>query len=252
MVTASELELAGPDAAEDSAHVISQYAAALVVGIPADDDVRSIAARTSIPVLNALAGLDDPCRTVAELLTIWQRVHHFVGHKIAYVGDGNGVAHGLLEGAALTGVDLSVASPPRYSPPADVLERAEQLAVVSGSWIEIGADPHVAVKDADIVCTDIWRSMDAGDDERAERSRVMDPYRVTSALLDEAGPDVRFMHGLPAHRGVEVTAEVIDGPRSLVPEQVANHLPAVKALLYALVNRELSGSSVDVTARTSR
>ncbi len=242
VVTAAELELGGPDAAEDTAHVISEYAAALVVGIPADDEVRRIASRTSIPVLNALADLDDPCRTVAELLTIRQRVHHFVGHKIAYVGDGNGLAHGLLEGAALMGADVSVASPPQYSPPADVLERAEQLAVVSGSWIEIGADPHVAVKDADIVCTDIWRSMDAGDDERAERARVMDPYRVTAALLDEAGPGVRFMHALPADRGYEVAAEVIDGPRSLVFELVTNRLPAVKAILASVVQRELHGS----------
>lgn len=241
VVASAELGPGGSEAAEDMARAISRYAAGLVIRTPADDDVRSIAARASIPVINALTDLDDPCRTVAELLTIRERLHHFVGRKVAYVGDGHGVAHGLLEAAALTGLDLSVAAPLQWAPPPEVVRRAEELAAVSGAWIEVNTDPHLAVKDADIVCTDIWRPMDAGEAELAERSKVMDHYRVTSELLDEAGPDARFMHGLPAHRGAEVTAELIDGPRSLLPEQLANRLPAVQAVIDAVMRRELHG-----------
>ena len=241
IVGPQELQLGRGETIEDTARVVSRYAAAFVIRTFADDDVRSVAEHASIPVVNALTDRHHPCQSLADLLTIREGYGHFAGRKLAYVGDGNNVAHSLLEAAALAGMDISVATPSGHAPSPEVVERAEGLAEASGAYLEVTTDPHVAVKDADVVYTDVWLSMGDADAERSERRHALEPYRVTAALLGEASADVRFMHCLPAHRGDEVTAEVIDGPRSVVFDQAENRLPTAQAVLYALVKGELKG-----------
>jgi ornithine carbamoyltransferase len=242
VVGPGELQLGRGETIEDTARVVSGYAAAFVIRTFADDDVRAVARSASIPVVNALTDGHHPCQSLADLLTIREQLHHFVGRKIAYVGDGNNVAHSLLEASAIVGMDISVATPPGYEPSPEVVARAQQIAERTGSWIEVTTDPHLAVKDADVVYTDVWLSMGDSDSERSQRQLALTPFRVTSELLAEAGPGALFMHCLPAHRGDEVDADVIDGPASVVFDQAENRLPTAQALLYALLANELSGS----------
>jgi ornithine carbamoyltransferase len=220
---------------------VSRYAAAFVLRTFADADVAAVARSATIPVVNALTDGHHPCQSLADLLTIRERLHHFAGRKLAYVGDGNNVAHSLLEGAALVGMDISVATPPDYEPAAEVVARAEAIAATSGSQVEVTADPHMAVKGADVVYTDVWLSMGDALTERTERQQALAPYRVTASLLADAAPGALFMHCLPAHRGDEVVAEVIDGPQSVVFDQAANRLPTAQAVLLALIERRLDG-----------
>ncbi len=236
VVGPGELQLGRGEPIADTARVVSRYAAAFVIRTFADDDVRAFAAAASIPVVNALTDGHHPCQSLADLLTIRERFHHFADRKLAYVGDGSNVVHSLLEGAALVGMDITVATPPALEPSSEVVRRAEQLAEVSGAWIELTNDPHLAVKDADIVYTDVWLSMGDVDAELSERREALARYRVTADLLAEASPSAIFMHCLPAHRGDEVSADVIDGPQSVVFEQAGNRLPTAQAVLYALVD----------------
>ena len=139
-------------------------------------------------------------------------------------------------------MDMTIATPPEHAPDPEVVQRAQRVAEQSGAWIEVTTDPHLAVKDANAVYTDGWLSMGDADAEAAERRRSLAPYRVTSELLAEAAPGALFMHCLPAHRGDEVEADVIDGPRSVVFDQAANRLPTAQAVLYTLVNRDFLGT----------
>ena len=241
VVGPSELQLGRGETIQDTARVVSGYAAALVIRTFADEDVRAVAEHASIPVINALTDGHHPCQSLADLLTIRERYGHFAGHKLAYVGAGNNVVHSLLEAAALAGLDISVATPAAYAPSPEVVGRAEDLAEISGSWVEVTTDPRLAVKDADAVYTDVWQSMGDSEAERSDRRRALEPYRVTPELLAAAAPGAMFMHCLPAHRGDEVAAEVIDGPHSVVFDQAENRLPTAQAVLYALVTRELDG-----------
>lgn len=234
-----ELQLGRGETIEDTARVISRYAAAFVIRTYADDEVRAFADSASIPVVNALTDRHHPCQSLADLLTIREHLGDFGGRKLAYVGDGDNVAHSLLEGAALAGLDIAVATPPGYAPSPAVVRRAQQLAERSGARLEVTTDPHVAVKGADVVYTDVWLSMEDPESERSDRRHAFAPYRVTSGLVAEASPDALFMHCLPAHRGDEVAAGVIDGPRSVVFDQAENRLPTAQAVLYALVKGHL-------------
>lgn len=241
VVGPNELQLGRGETIQDTARVVSEYAAAFVMRTFADEEVREVAHSASIPVINALTDGHHPCQSLADLLTIRERFHHFADRKLAYVGDGNNVAHSLLEAAAIVGMDISVATPPGYAPSAEVVRRAEELAEASGSWVEVTTDPLVAVKDADVVYTDVWLSMGDSDAERADRQHALGPYRVTPELLAEAAPNALFMHCLPAHRGDEVAGEVIDGPQSVVFEQAANRLPTAQAVLYDLTKGDFHG-----------
>jgi len=233
VVGPDELQLGRGETIEDTARVVSRYAAAFVIRTYADADVRAVASSASIPVVNALTDGHHPCQSLADLMTIRERLHHFVGRKVAYVGDGNNVAHSLLEAAAIVGMDISVATPPGNEPSPEVVQRAMQLAERTGAWIEVSTDPHLAVKDADVVYTDVWLSMGDSDSERAQRQLAFAPFRVTSDLLAEAAPGALFMHCLPAHRGDEVEADVIDGPRSVVFDQAENRVHTIKAVMVA-------------------
>jgi ornithine carbamoyltransferase len=185
--------------------------------------------------VNALTELEHPCQALADLLTIREHLGGFAGRRLAYMGDGNNVCHSLLLGGAAVGLDVSVACPRGYEPDAGIVAEARSLAGASGSHIEIGHDAVPAVAGADAVYTDVWASM-GFEEEAAERARVFAPFRVTAALM-AAAPDAIVMHCLPAHRGQEIDAEVIDGPASVVFDQAENRMHAQEAVLVRLLGR---------------
>lgn len=241
VVGPSELQLGRGETIEDTAGVISRYARAFVIRTFADDDVRRFAAAASIPVVNALTDLHHPCQALADLLTLRQRFGELQGLRVAYLGDGNNVAHSLMEACALAGVDLTVATPPGYEVDPGVLEVASELAYRSGAMVVPTHDPLLAVAGVDAVYTDVWLSMGDGESERAQRAEALAPYRVTAATMADAAPHAIFLHCLPAHRGDEVTPDVIDGPQSLVFDQAENRMHTAQALLVALVLGQLEG-----------
>ena len=230
----AELQLGRGETIEDTAAVISRYAAAFVIRTFSDHDVRRFAAAASIPVVNALTDGHHPCQALADLLTMRERFGDLAGRRVAYLGDGNNVAHSLMEACALAGVDFVIGTPPGYGPDEEVLETAERLSYRSGAVVIETHDPLLAVAGADVVYTDVWLSMGDADEERAARSRAFDPYRVTLAVMAEASPDAMFLHCLPAHRGEEVDAAVIDGPQSAVFDQAENRLHTAMAVLAGL------------------
>ena len=242
VVGPAELQLGRGETIEDTARVISRYARAFVIRTFADDDVRRFAAAASIPVINALTDGHHPCQALADLLTLEQHFGSLKGLRLAYLGDGNNVAHSLLEACALAGIDITVATPPGYEPDPEVVERAEELATRSGALVLTTHDPLRAVAGVDAVYTDVWLSMGDSDDQRVARADALGPYQVNAAVMAEAAPEAVFLHCLPAHRGDEVSADVIDGPRSLVLDEAENRMHTAQALLIALTSGLLTGA----------
>ena len=240
-VGTSDLQLGRGETIEDTARTISHFARALVVRTFADEDLVRFARAATVPVVNALTDGHHPCQALADMLTLRERFGNLEGRKLAYVGDGNNVAHSLIEASALAGLDVAVATPPGFEPREDVVAVAMARAAMGGSTVAITNDPRVAVTGADAVYTDTWLSMGTPEMERAERLARFGPHRVSEALLAWAKPGAIFLHRLPAHRGEEVDAEVIDGPRSVVWEQVENRGHTEQAVLVALVERRLTG-----------
>ena len=244
-VGSHELQLARGETIEDTARVISGYARAFVIRTFKDDDIRLFAASATIPVINALSDDHHPCQSVADLLTLQEVWGQVKGRRLAYVGDGDNVAHSLIEGCALMGIDIAVAAPPGHEPDAGVLERARRIARGTGASIQLTEDPVAAVRGSDAVYTDVWVSMGVPEDQREERLRAFKPYQVNAALMAVASPGAVFLHCLPAHRGEEVTDEVMDGPQSRVFQQAANRLPTEQAILWALLTGTLSAERSD-------
>jgi ornithine carbamoyltransferase len=189
--------------------------------------VDELAAAASVPVINALTDDHHPCQALADLLTIRERFGELEGVRLAYLGDGNNVAHSLMEAGALAGMEVVVSTPYGYRPHAEI-------EVATHATLE--PDPLEAVRGAQVVYTDVWVSM-GEDAERAERLDALGDYQVNAAIMQAASNHAVFMHCLPAHRGEEVTAEVIDGPRSVVFGQAANRLPTEQALIHTLIER---------------
>jgi ornithine carbamoyltransferase len=231
-----ELQLDRGETIEDTARVISSYARAFVIRTFSDNDVRRFAAAATIPVINALTDGHHPCQSIADLMTLRETFGDLRGRRLAFVGDGDNVAHSLLEACALAGVDIAVATPLGYEPDDAVVQRARDIAGRQGSMVLVTDDLHEAVRHADAVYTDVWASMGVPESDRAARAHAFRPYRVDAAVMAHAAPHAIFLHCLPAHRGEEVTAEVIDGPRSRVFRQAANRLPSEQAILCALVS----------------
>jgi ornithine carbamoyltransferase len=217
-----ELQLGRGETIEDTARTLSGYAEAIVVRTFEHATAERLASAASVPVINALTDEHHPCQALADLLTLRERFGELEGLRIAYVGAGNNVATSLAEAGALVGATVVVASPPGYAPP------------IGGAVVV--TDPLEAVVGAHAVYTDVWVSMGDEDDVQARRE-ALEPYRVDAQLLSLARPDAVFMHCLPAHRGEEVTAEVIDGPQSIVWQQAENRLATEEALLLALIAR---------------
>ncbi len=225
-----DLQLGRGESLADTARVLSGYVSALVVRTFAQSTLEELADAASVPVVNALTNEHHPCQALADLLTLKERFGDLAGLKLAYVGDGNNVAHSLLEACALAGVQISVASPDGYAPHPDVVAWAHR----AGGSVEVVGDPVAAVEGAHAVYTDTWVSMGV-DAERDVRLADLAPYRLDEALLGHARPDAIVLHCLPAHRGEEITAGVLDGPRSAVWDQAANRLPTEQALLHMLL-----------------
>ena len=238
-----ELQLDRGETIEDTARVISSYARAFVIRTFSDDDVRRFAAAATVPVINALTDTHHPCQAIGDLLTMRETWGGFAGRRLAFVGDGDNVAHSLIQGCALLGIDIAVACPPGFEPEGPIVAEAAAIARATGNEVFITHDPAEAVRHADAVYTDVWLSMGVDEEERAARIDAFRPYQVDAALMARAQADAIFMHCLPAHRGEEVTADVIDGERSRVFQQAANRLPTEQAILFALVTGRLATSA---------
>lgn len=237
----NELQLGRGETIEDTAMVVSRYARAAVIRTFAHDDVVRFAAAATIPVINALTDLHHPCQGLADILTIRDRFGRIDGLRVAYLGAGNNVAHSLAQVCALAGSAFVAATPTPLAPSPVVIGEAAAVARAHGGSVEWTDDPVVAVRGADVVYTDVWLSMGDAAEEAEARRRLLEPYRVDEALMREASPSAVFMHCLPAHRGDEVTGEVLDGPRSVVAEQAENRMHTEQAMLIALLGRVLSG-----------
>jgi ornithine carbamoyltransferase len=242
VVGPTELQLGRGETIEDTARSVSRYAKAFVIRTSADVEVRRFASAASIPVINALTEQHHPCQALADLLTLRQQLGAMTGVKLAFVGDGNNVCHSLIEAAALAGLDMSVATPALFAPDRAIVAHARSIAATHGGSLMVGTDPFEAVADADAVYTDVWVSMGSPEEERCRRVATFRPYQVNARLMDGAKPDAIFMHCLPDRRGEEVTAEVVDGPRSVVFDQAENRLHTAVALLSALLDRNLRGA----------
>ncbi|RMF90238.1 MAG: ornithine carbamoyltransferase [Nitrospinota bacterium] len=232
-----DIRMGQRESVPDIGRLFSRYLHGIMVRTFAHEEAEELAQYATIPVINGLTDLTHPCQILAAIFTIQEQLGRYRGVKVAYVGDGNNVAHSWLKGASKLGIHLTIASPPQYQPRADIVKKALEVAEQSGSQIEIITDPRVAVKGADIIYTDVWASM-GQEAELETRRQVFAPYQVNQDLLQAAKPETLVMHCLPAHRGEEITAEVIDGERSIVFEEAENRLHVQKAILEFLLRPE--------------
>lgn len=240
-LSATDIQMCRGESIADTAQVLSRYLDGLVVRTYDHSTVEEWARHTTIPVINGLTDLCHPCQALSDLLTIQEKKGRLKGIHLAYVGDGNNVANSLIEGAAKMGMTMTLGCPSGYEPDQRIVDVARVEAERTGGLIEIGDDPHIAVKDADVVYTDVWISM-GREREQARRLKVLAPYQVSERLLKAARPDAIVMHCLPAHRGQEITAGVLDGPRSVVLDQAENRLHMQKAILMELLGNAQANS----------
>jgi ornithine carbamoyltransferase len=230
----SDINLGKRESVYDVAKNLERMVDIIMVRTFAHSICTDLAANADIPVINGLTDLEHPCQALADYFTMQEVKGDLRGKKLAYIGDGNNVAHSLLLTGARLGVNVSVATPGGYAPVSDIVEAARRDAEATGSAIEITDDPAVAVADADAVYTDVWASM-GQEAEAAERRNIFLPYQVNGELMKKAKPDAIFLHCLPAHRGDEVTDEVIDSPQSKVFQEAENRLHVQKALMHELL-----------------
>lgn len=240
-VGAGDLQLGRGETIEDTARTVSRYSKAFVVRTYDDADIERFAGAASIPVINALTDLHHPCQSLADALTLTEKKGDLRHCKIAYVGDGNNVAHSLLQVCALSGASVAVATPMGYAPDDEIVRHALRIGAETGATIDIGTDPVAAVRDADAVYTDVWVSMGGAEEDTAARFETFYPYQVNAVLMGYAKDDAIFMHCLPDHRGEEVTADVVDGPQSVVFDQAENRLHTSAAILTVLLADSLKG-----------
>ncbi|MEO7296704.1 MAG: ornithine carbamoyltransferase [Candidatus Limnocylindria bacterium] len=229
-----EVGLGRRESAADVARNLSRLVDAIVLRTFAHATLLEMAAAASVPVVNALTDAEHPCQALADLLTLRRRFGRLAGLRLAYIGDGNNVANSLMLAGALAGLDVHVATPAGYAPDAAFVERARELAARHRGQISVGTDPVLAVAGADAVYTDVWSSM-GREDEAEERRARFAGFEVDGTLLARAAPNVVALHCMPAHRGEEISAAVLDGPRSLALEQAENRRYVQEALLIELL-----------------
>ena len=225
-----EIQIGKRETPSDTGMVLARYIDAIMVRTFDHEELEELATAADVPVINGLSDSHHPCQALADLLTVREELGELEGVKITYVGDGNNVAHSLALGCALTGAQLTIAHPEGHGPDPRVIGLAAKL----GNAPTITEDPQEGVAGARVVYTDVWASM-GQEAEAEERKKKFMPYQVNDELMSRAAPEAIFLHCLPAHRGEEVTAGVIDGPRSRVFDQAENRLHAQKALLYLLL-----------------
>jgi len=231
-----DIHLGKREPIKDVARVLSRYVDAVVVRTFAHRDVEEFAAHAQVPVINGLSDQLHPCQALADLFTVQEHFGRLKGLTMAYVGDGNNVLHALMQGCAMLGVHLSVATPARYRPDGSIWAFAKRRAQAQRAVLRWSSDPRAAVRGAHVVYTDVWTSM-GQEGQRAARRRAFQRYQVNRALLRRASRGARVMHCLPAHRGEEITGEVMEGSQSLILEQAENRLHVQKALLTLLLSR---------------
>ncbi len=235
-LSASDMQIKRGESIADTARVLSDYLDGLVIRTFEQQDLEIWAKHATIPVINGLTDLLHPCQILTDLFTIYEKRGTLKGLKLAYIGDGNNIAHSLLIGGAKTGMQITIASPKTRQPDQAIVEQAEALAEKSEALISIETNPEKAAEGADILYTDVWVSM--GDEgKKASLVKKLKAYQINEALLEKAKPDCLVMHCLPAHRGEEITEAVMEGPHSVIFEQAANRLPVQQALLELLLNR---------------
>ena len=226
----SEMQLDRGESIEDTGRSLSRFVDGIVIRTTEHSRVERLAQSTSVPVINALSDSEHPCQAITDLMTVREHHRDLTGVRLAYLGDGNNVAHSLMLAGCMAGMHVSVASPHGYEPFQTVVSRCEELAAVSGGSLTVGSDPDDAVRGANVLYTDVWTSM-GSEEESGERLAAFRTYQVDQRIVDLANDDAIVMHCLPAHRGEEIAAEVLDGPRSVVWDQAENRMHVQKAVL---------------------
>ncbi|MCD6600092.1 MAG: ornithine carbamoyltransferase [Dehalococcoidia bacterium] len=236
----AEVGIGKRESGSDVARVLCRYVDGIVARTFSHQTLITLTEYSSVPIVNALSDLEHPCQALADSLTIYENKGRLANLTLAFVGDGNNVANSLLLAASLTGVNFHIASPSGYEIKKEMLSQARKLAASSGSRIELTGDPRAAVKDVDVVYTDVWTSM-GQETEAEERRRIFSDYQVNEKLLSLAKKDVLFMHPLPAHHGEEISPGLLDNPHSVVFAQAENRLHLQKALLAKLLSSSNRG-----------
>ena len=234
---ASEVQLGVRESVADVGRNLERWIDGIVLRTFRHETVEELARFSAIPVINGLTDLQHPCQIFSDMLTLLEKKGRLEGIRLAYIGDGNNVANSWLQGAAILGMDLVVCVPKGYEPDARIFREAQKKARKSGARIVLSADPLQAAEGAEVLYTDVWTSM-GKEREDVRRKILFKDYQVNQALLARAKEDVLVMHCLPAHRGEEITDEVMDGPHSIVFDQAENRLHAQKAILEALLGQE--------------
>lgn len=240
-----ELQLGRGETIADTARIISGFCDAMIIRTFAQSDVDELGANSTIPIINGLTDLDHPTQLLADWVTIRENFGSDIsGRKFVYLGDGNNMTHAWLIMGAIMGAHVVAATPSgKFAPDAEVIARAQAIAAKSGATIEITNDPEAAAKDASVLYTDVWMSMGDPEAERAEKFAALSPFAIDDRLMSLTAEDSIFMHCLPAHRGEEVAASVIDGPRSVIWREAYHRRTTIQALLYHLTRGELRGNS---------
>lgn len=232
----NEIQLGRGESVADTARVLSRFVNGIMIRTFSHQEVIELAKNATVPVINGLTDFSHPCQVISDLLTIKDKKKVLNGLVVAYIGDGNNVCNSWLFAAPKMGMHLKIASPKEYMPNNSVVEKAKSIAQNTKTQIIITESPEEAIKEADVIYTDVWTSM--GQEEEAEKRRnIFKNYQINSALLQHAKKDVIVMHCLPAHRGEEITDEVMDGPNSVVFDQAENRLHAQKGILALLMSK---------------
>ncbi|WP_425590272.1 ornithine carbamoyltransferase [Fictibacillus sp. B-59209] len=233
-LSSRDIQMGRGESIADTAKVLSRYLDGIMIRTFNHEIVEELALHADIPVINGLTDDYHPCQVLADLMTILEYKSAFAGKKLTYIGDGNNMAHSLMIGSAKVGLDCTIVTPKNYKPKAEIVSKAQEIAKESGAKILVTNDLKEGIQHADIVYTDVWASM-GWEDETNERLEAFKDYQVNSESLSGANPDYIFMHCLPAHRGEEVTGEIIDGTHSVVFEEAENRLHVQKALLASVM-----------------
>ena len=233
-LSANDIDMGGRESVPDVARNLSRWVQAIAARVFRHTTVESLARHATVPVINALSDREHPCQALADMLTLRERLGRLQGLRLAYLGDGNNVCHSLMLLGASLGVSTAVGCPPDYRPDPEILAQAERIAADNDATISVSSSPFEAAEGADAVYTDVWTSM-GQEVEYADRQKLFQRYQVNENLMALAKPDALFMHCLPAHRGEEVTDEVIESPISVVFDQAENRLHAQKALLLQML-----------------
>ncbi len=233
-LSGSDIQIGRGETLSDTAKVLSRYVNGIMIRTFSDEKIAELAQNSDIPVINGLTDKHHPCQALADFFTIYEIEKKFAGIKITYIGDGNNVANSLMLGAAILGMDISIACPVKYNPDKEITEQAKTLAAISGSKIEITKDVDKAVSEANYIYTDVWVSM-GQEKESVRKKKDLAKYKISMSLLGKCAPSCRIMHCLPAHRGEEIDSEVMDSKNSIIFEQAENRLHIQKAVMCALM-----------------